>query len=406
MACPQVLIAGGGIGGLTAALALLRRGFDVTVFELADILGEVGAGVQIASDGSRVLIELGLRDALEAVVCEAERKEVRLWDTGRTWPLFDLGRDSRERFGAPYWFVHRGDLHRILREAVIALKPDAIRAGHRCVSYSQSDDKIELEIEGNKVFRGDVLVGADGVHSKMRSIAFGASTPHYTGIIAWRGLVPMEALPRDLRRAVGTNWVGPGGHVITYPLCSGRVMNFAGFAERSDWREESWSTAGTREECARDFKGWQDLIHAMIEQIDTPYKWALIGREPLQTWADGRFVLLGDACHPTLPFLAHGAIMAIEDGMVLARCLEHQPDDIQGALLRYQHMRVSRTTAIVRGSAENAKRFHNPLLKDPSAAPAYIEREWAPDKVRIRYDWLFEYDAVHAPLDEVPVETT
>lgn len=402
----HVLIAGGGIGGLTAALSLLRRGIDVTVFEQAEALGEVGAGVQIAADGTRLLIDLGLQDALEEVVCEAERKEVRLWNSGQKWPLFDLGQDSRERFGAPYWFVHRGDLHRILTDAVRALKPDAIRLGHHCLGFSQDEDKIALTVRDGAVFRGEVLIAADGVHSKLRSQAFGHAGARYVGIIAWRGLIPIESLPKELQRPVGTNWVGPGGHVITYPLRRGAIMNFAGFAERSDWREESWSTRGAIEECARDFEGWHPLVHAMIAAIEAPYKWALVGRDPMQTWIKGRFALLGDACHPTLPFLAHGAIMAIEDGVVLARCLERQPSDPQAALQAYQRLRIGRTSDIVNGSAENAKRFHNPVLRDATAAPLYIEKEWAPENVRMRYDWLFEYDANHVPLEEAAAAWT
>ena len=395
----HVLIAGAGIGGLTAALALLQRGFDVTILEQAPVLGELGAGVQIAADGTRVLIDLGLGDALAAVACEAERKEVRLWNTGQTWPLFDLGADSRARFGAPYWFLHRGDLHRVLRDAVCALKPDAIRVGQRCIGLRRDGPGIVLQIDGGAEWAGDVLIGADGVHSALRTSVFGETIPHYTGIMAWRGLIPIEDLPPELQRPVGTNWVGPGGHVITYPLRGGRLMNFAAFVERSDWTEESWSTAGTKAECRRDFAAWHPLIHTMIDKVDVPYKWALIGRDPMQSWVDGSFALLGDACHPTLPFLAHGAIMAIEDGVVLARCLDawsHAPDE---ALARYERLRLPRTTAIVLGSAANATRFHNPALADPVTAAAYVDGEWAPDKVRTRYDWLFDYDATHVPLE-------
>ena len=395
----HVLIAGAGIGGLTAALALLQRGFDVTIFEQAPVLGELGAGVQIAADGTRVLIDLGLGDALAAVACEAERKEVRLWNTGQTWPLFDLGADSRARFGAPYWFLHRGDLHRVLRDAVCALKLDAIKVGQRCIGLRRDGAGIVLQIDGGAECTGDVLIGADGVHSALRTRVFGETVPHYTGIMAWRGLIPIEDLPPELQRPVGTNWVGPGGHVITYPLRGGSLMNFAAFVERSDWTEESWSTAGTKAECRLDFAAWHPLVHTMIDKVDVPYKWALIGRDPMQSWVDGRFALLGDACHPTLPFLAHGAIMAIEDGMVLARCLEASPHAPDEALACYERLRLPRTTAIVLGSAANATRFHNPALADPATAAAYVDSEWAPDKVRTRYDWLFDYDATHVPLE-------
>lgn len=394
----RVLIAGGGIGGLTTALACLRRGLDVAVFEQAQALGDVGAGVQLGPDGTRILIALGLGAEMEALACEAAWKEVRLWNSGRAWKLFDLGADSRERFGAPYWFVHRGDLHRVLREAVERLNPGCVRTGRTCTGYRQSACDVTLLLADGGTETGDVLVAADGVHSCLRRQMVGEPDPHFMGIVAWRGLVPVERLPAELARPVGTNWIGPGGHVITYPVRRGELLNIAAFCERSDWTVESWSVPGTREEFASDFAGWHELIHAIIAGVDTPFKWALAGRDPLRDWVDGRVVLLGDAAHPTLPFLAHGAIMALEDGIVLARCLEAF-DAPRDALTAFERMRVDRAAAIVEGSADNAKRFHNPRLADPVEAIAYVEAEWQPDKVRQRYDWLFRYDATTAALE-------
>lgn len=393
----RVLIAGGGIAGLTTALACLQRGMDVAVFEQAAVLGDVGAGVQLGPDGTRLLLALGLGAEMDAVVCEAAWKEVRLWDSGRAWKLFDLGADCLERFGAPYWFVHRGDLHRVLRDAVERLSPGCVRTGRTCVGYEQADRGATLILSNGERETGDVLVAADGVHSGLRRQMIGEPAPHFTGIVAWRGLVSAERLPAELARPVGTNWIGPGGHVITYPVRGGQLLNIAAFCERSDWTVESWSVPGTRDEFAADFAGWHALIHAIIAGVDVPFKWALVGRDPIRDWVDGRTVLIGDAAHPTLPFLAHGAIMALEDAIALARCLDAY-DDPEAALGAFEHMRVDRTTAIVKGSAENAKRFHNPSLADPAEAVAYVERQWQPDQVRRRYDWLFRYDATTAEL--------
>jgi salicylate hydroxylase len=393
----HVLIAGAGIGGLTAALALLQRGHDVDVYEQAPALMELGAGVQIAANGTRIFEHLGLRPAFEKIVCEASAKEVRIWNSGQIFKLFDLGEDSVKRFGAPYWFVHRGDMHTILKDAVLALKADAIHTSARCTGYSEDNGRITLEIADGRRPQGDILIGADGVHSKLREQMFDPAELEFMGIIAWRGLIERKKLPADLQRMVGTNWVGPGGHVITYPIHGGEWMNFVGFGERSDWRVESWNEKGTHEECAKDFVGWNPAIHEMIGLLDQPFKWALVSRPPLQTWSRGRATLLGDACHPTLPFLAQGAIMALEDSIVLARCLEKY-SNIEAALVHYQNARVERTTKIVNGSNESGRRFHNRILADPVEAVAFMQREWAPDKVRTRYDWLFEYDAVNVAV--------
>ena len=393
---PRVLIAGAGLCGLTTALALLQRGFDVRVFEQATELREVGAGVQLGANGTRVLISLGLEAAMRQVICEPDGKEVRLWTTGETWPVFDLGVESVHRYGAPYWMAHRGDFHAVLLAAVRAAAVDAVRAGAACVGFDQSADGVTLRLANGERLTGDVLLAADGVHSAIRQQMFGDGRARFTGIIAWRGLVPMSRLPSHMRRLVGTNWVGHGGHVVTYPLRRGEILNFVGAVERDDWQVESWTEQGTRDECARDLGRWHDDVQAIIRNIDTPYKWALLGREPLAHFARGRVCLLGDAAHPTLPFLAQGANMALEDAVMVARALDAFP--VAEALQRYEAARLIRTAAIVRGSADNTKRFHNPALGDAATAANYVNREFSADKISQRYDWLYEYDALTQPL--------
>ena len=394
---PHILIAGAGVGGLTAALSLLRAGVDVDLYEQAPELHEIGAGFQISANGTRVFYHLGLGDAVEHIAWQPQGKEIRIWNTGQTWKLFDLGAESVARYGYPYLMFHRADLQEVLIRAVRAAKPDAIHLGARCTGFAQDASGVTLHLDGGGRVRGDALVGADGVHSLIRDAMFGPDKPQFTGVMAWRGIVDVKNLPPGLLRQVGVNWVGPGSHVVHYFLRRGELVNFAGFVERDDWRIESWSAVGTKDECLRDFDGWHDVIRILIRNFRTPFKWAVMVREPMPRWTAGRVTLLGDACHPMVPFLAQGAVMAIEDGCVLGRCFG-ACDDVPTALARYESVRVERANRVVRGSSDQQKRFHNRQLADPAVAARYVEEEWKPDLVRQRYDWLFTYDATSVPV--------
>jgi salicylate hydroxylase len=392
----RILIAGAGIGGLTAALALLQKGFDVEIHEQAAELREAGAGVQIAANGTRVLQELGLGRELLRIGTELDAKEMRLWNSGRTRNIVDLGKSSLEKYGAPYYTLHRADLHALLVDAVERIKPGAIRLNHRASGFEQDADGVVLRFENGDAARGDLLVGADGVHSRIRQGLFGPDKPKFTGCMAWRGLVDARDLPASITRTATVIWLGPAAHIVHYPVRRGEYLNFFAVVKRDDWLIESWNERGTMEECLNDFRGWHDDALAIVRRIEIPYKWALITREPLPRWSEGRVTLMGDASHSMLPLLAQGANMAIEDAFVLARCLDKHGDDFDSGLKSYEKARIERTTQMVNSSGEQANKITNAALADPDLAEEDLEREW--EKKRFSYDWAYRYNALDVEI--------
>lgn len=394
----RIAVIGAGIGGLATALALLRRGLDVEVYEQAPQLGEVGAGIQISSNGTRVLYALGLEEALRRVQVLPARRQIRHWSTGETWDWFELGAVSAKRYGTPHVMLHRADLHALLAEAVGRLKPDAVHLAKRCIGLTQSDRQVEIRFETGETASAAYVIGADGIHSRVRECLFGPDRPQFTGVVAWRAVVPMEKLPSRLAQMVGTNWLGPRGHVLHYPVRRGELMNYISLVERDDWQIESWTVAGTRSELANDYRGWHADVHAIIANIETPYKWALMVREPMPQWSQGRITLLGDACHPTLPFLGQGGVMALEDGYVVAACLQRYFTDPAKALGRYEELRKERSAAVVRAAHENRKQVFSPALADKDAIAVSVAREWQQVRLRERFEWLYAYDATAAAI--------
>jgi salicylate hydroxylase len=331
------------------------------VKEVANRIYRFETGISVMTSLFTVYL---IKEALEKVQVLPAGKAIRLWNTGQSWKLFDLGMESVERYGFPYITIHRGDLHGVIARALLREKPDAVHLNRRCVGLTQTSDHAELRFEIGEPVRAKVVVGADGVHSVVRASLFGAPKPQFCGIIAWRGVVPMERVPASISRTVGTNWVGPGGHVVHYPLRAGKLLNFVGMGERRDWTVEGWNVRGTTDEVLNDFRGWHPDVHALIRNVDVPYKWALALRPTMDAWSKGRCTLLGDACHPMVPFLAQGAVMALEDGLVLARALEKYPTDHETALAAYEGARRVRANKVVSGSADMIPRFHNHAMAD------------------------------------------
>lgn len=395
----RVLIAGGGIGGLAAAIALLQRGIDVDVYEQAAELTEVGAGIQISPNGNKALDALGVFEKLRALSCDPERKEFRLWSTGKPWPMFSLGKTVIERYGYPYLTVYRPDLHQTLADRVRELKVDAIHLNSAVAGCEQDENGATLILRNGDRITGDALIGGDGVRSVVRNTLWGNTDPEFSGMVAWRGLLPMEALPEHMRVSVGSTWVGPGGHAVSYPLHKSKIMNFVATIEGKTWTAPTGATPGTVEECLDDFKGWHEDVQTMIRLSPQLLKWALMKRDPIPQWTRGRISLLGDAAHATLPFLAQGAVHSIEDGTVLARCLENvEAADVPAALQRYERARIERTSKMVRGATANTVRFHSPELATEESAETYLQSEWGADPIFERYDWLYSYEANTAPI--------
>ncbi len=350
----KVLICGAGIGGLTAAIAMARRGLEVAIVEQAQELRELGAGLQLSPNAMHVMARLGLIADISAVAFEPESSVIRHYRSGRAYLELPLKARCQSRYGAPYYQIHRADLQRILLRAAQEAGVE-IALGESATGFTQSDTQVRLETA--KTTRvADVLIGADGIRSVIRDGLFGAQSPRFTGQVAWRGVVPTNALPPDLIAPKTTVWVGPQHHFVTYYLKAGAMVNFVAVEERSDWTKTGWNEPGRIDQLQEAFEDWHPEITALLDATSQSYLWALFDRDPLAAWSFGNVALLGDAAHPMLPFMAQGAAMAIEDGWVLAQCLGQYPP--QQALLSFEAARKSRTTMLQKISRKNAKLFH------------------------------------------------
>lgn len=354
----KVLISGGGIGGVTAALCLANKGFEVMVFEQASEFGEVGAGIQLSPNCTRVLHHLGLEPALRACAFLPQGTQFRNWRTGKVISESKLGGEVVERYGVPYYHIHRGDLLGLLVQASDASPNITLHTSARVTGFSDDDGGVQISLEGRQ-HEGDLLVGADGIRSVIRAGLWGQQKPQFTGNIAWRALVPVERVPKGLVRPMSTAWWGPGKHFVHYYIRGGDLINCVCVVQKDGWEVESWTEHGDYTELKADFAGWHSDIQQLIDNADKDslYKWALYDRAPMSAWGKGRVTLLGDACHPTLPFMAQGAAMAIEDGAVLAGSLQQGKDIVQ-SLKRYEDLRRERTAGIQKGSRRNAYVFH------------------------------------------------
>ena len=397
---PKAIIVGGGIGGLTAALSFHALGWKAEVLERAPELSEIGAGIQISPNGMKVFRALGMEEVIAENAFQPEALEMRFGRSGNR--IFEIkAREAIiERWGAPYLHLHRADLIDALTRTLSRRLPSAVRLNSACVRYENTHRGVRAHLESGEVIEGDLLVGADGIHSAIRTQMLGPDRPDFTGHTAWRAVVPMERLGDLAPPPTACVWVGKRRHAVTYRLRGGTLANFVGIVENDAWTSESWTEQGTKEEVLADFEGWHPIVTNLIEQADTYYRWALFDRQPLQNWVDGRAVLLGDACHPTLPFQAQGAVMAIEDAYLLARLFCDDVYEIDEALQLYFDTRQPRTSKVQSASRANAKLFHKPtaLSRLITYGPIWLAGKIAPAAIRSQQDPYYSYDVREEPL--------
>jgi salicylate hydroxylase len=345
----RIAIVGGGLGGLAAALFLRKAGLDAIVYEQAPELREVGAGIVVAPNMVRPLAKLGLAAELPEFAVRLEAAwEFRRWRDGRVLFVQPMGEACERLYGASCYVAHRADLLAMLQRA---LPPRWLRLDHRCLALEQDEHEVELTFAGragrtSKVTT-DVVIGADGIHSAVRLALAPKVDARFSGLCAFRCLVPAEQAPEMALRPVQTLWLGPGRHFVHYPISGGRLVNVVAIVPAGDWRTESWTAEGEISDLSAEFEGWDDRVRRLIVSASSTKRWAVYDRDPLERWTEGRISLLGDAAHAMLPFFAQGAAQAIEDAYVLAGCLRSaDPRSVRRALQRYEDIRRPRTNQV------------------------------------------------------------
>ncbi len=387
----RVAIVGGGIGGLAAALFLRQAGIAATVYEQAGELREVGAGLVVPPNMVRPLARLSLTEALEREAVRLEAAwEFRRWQDGRVLSVQPMGRECEALYGAPCYVAHRADLLRILQQALPA---EQLRLGHRCSAVQQSDDGVTLTFtrrDGRETIeRADVAIGADGIHSVLRESIAPAVDARFSGLCAFRCLVPATQAPAMARRPVQSLWLGAQRHFVHYPISRGRLVNLVAIVPAGDWREESWTSEGHVPDLRAEFEGWDARVLQLIDAATDTRRWALVDRTPLPRWTDGRLTLLGDAAHAMLPFFAQGAAQAVEDAEVLALCLRAADrTTVTQALMRYDTQRRPRASQVQVMSRGRELRNHLPDGPEQEQRDAELARG---DPLR-QSAWLYGHD--------------
>jgi salicylate hydroxylase len=384
----RVAVVGSGIGGLTAAIALQARGFRVEVVDQASELSEIGAGVSLGGNGMRVLDALGLGAAVRDVSANLQRIEFHHWRSGDIFYEHPMGDWYDERFGGPFLGIHRADFHQVL----LARFDGEPQLGRRCVALHESPEGVELRFADGTTAEADLVVGADGLRSVVRDHVTGAEEAVFSAMSCYRGLVPVGKVPGGDQFGL-TFFLGPGRHLVAYPVRGGELVNFVAYVPDPEWTLESWSFKTEPAEAVAAFEGWTDTVTSMLGHAEEVGRWALYDREPLRRWSTARVTLLGDAAHPMLPHAGQGSNQAIEDAAALAAYLADEETTVAESLRRYERLRKARTRQIQLGSRGNAACFQ---LPDGPPADARNARLLSlPETV----GWIHSYD-VYAALAE------
>jgi salicylate hydroxylase len=401
----NIIVAGAGIGGLTAALALAQSGFRVTLLEQAETLTEIGAGIQLSPNATRVLIGLGLEERLRHAAVMPTGIAITT-ASGARLARIPLGKIAEARYGAPYWVIHRGDLQAALFDAV-EVNPDiAVRLGTRVEDFALHAHGVSaaLRLRGaTTVEPGIALVCTDGLWSGLRARLGARAKPQFGRRTAWRALVPADQVEAAFRDTDVMLWLGRDAHVVHYPVKAGRLINIVAIVG-DEWAEPGWTAQGAREELLARFSRWHwaDPVRDFLAVPQQWSKWALYDLPPVRTWGRGPVTLLGDAAHPMLPFLAQGAATAIEDAAVLAGALAQAPDNLSEGMRRYERARQQRTSRVQRAARRQGRIYHLPA-GEAFARNLFLRIVGGQTLLR-RYDWLYDWRApsFKAVIRELP----
>jgi salicylate hydroxylase len=368
----KIIIIGAGIGGITLSVALQQKGFNVSVYEQADSLGEVGAGLTLSKNANKAMRSLGLTDKLNDIAFKPQSSGSKDLLSGeiqfRSSTPGDVRNSNKGEVDpdpdARFRMFHRADIHKLLEKTVSDIDPNAINLGYSFKSLIQNNEKVEVIFHNGKKITGDVVIGCDGNRSAVRQFLFGEDSVDFLGYVAWRGLVPMSSLPEGIIDTDTSVFSGRYRSVVRYKIRDGNTINFAAYAQKNDWVDEGWSVPARKEELQKEFQDTCPEVKHLINNIprETCFKWGMFGREPLKTWIRGNVTILGDAAHPMLPFLGQGAGMSIEDGIILARCFS-ESSSIKEALMRYEQARIERTSLVTIGARYNGLRMHGTIEK-------------------------------------------